>query len=239
MNYGNASDYENNGELIALQKAAQVLKSCPDQLVIFDVGANVGHYTQLITQAFRSQDHILYAFEPSHFTFLKLKQNIGQSNKMHLHQLAMSNQPGETWLYYEKEGSGLSSFYQRDLGHRQIEMKTRERIPVSTLDLFCQEHQLDHIHFLKMDVEGHELSVLKGAETLLQKQGISVIQFEFGGCNIDSRTYFRDFYKLLSDKFRLYRILKDGVQPINQYHERLEIYISANYLAVRKDLPAL
>ena len=63
---------------------------------------------------------------------------------------------------------------------------------------------------------------------------IDVIQMEFGGCNIDSRTYFRDFWNLLSAKYKVYRVLLDGVEEITEYRDILEIFFCTNYLFVRK-----
>lgn len=63
---------------------------------------------------------------------------------------------------------------------------------------------------------------------------IEVIQFEFGGCNIDSRTYFQDFYYLLKDNYKIYRILKNGLIEIKSYKEIYEIFITINYLAIKK-----
>ncbi|WP_445778772.1 hypothetical protein [Shewanella sp.] len=44
---------------------------------------------------------------------------------------------------------------------------------------------------IKIDIEGHELSVLKVFGAAIE--ATKVIQFEFGDCNIDTRTYFQDF----------------------------------------------
>jgi len=69
---------------------------------------------------------------------------------------------------------------------------------------------------------------------MLHSGSIDFIQFEFGGCNIDSRTYFQDFYYLLKDNYKIYRIVKDGIYPINQYREMYEAFITTNYLAEKK-----
>ena len=53
---------------------------------------------------------------------------------------------------------------------------------------------------MKMDIEGHEPFALRGAKNSLQKGLFRYIQFEYGGCNIDSRTYLKDFY----DIFQIY-----------------------------------
>ena len=51
------------------------------------------------------------------------------------------------------------------------------------------------IDIMKLDVEGHELDVLEGSRKTINS--IKLIQFEFGGCNIDSKTFFQDFYYFL------------------------------------------
>jgi hypothetical protein len=58
-------------------------------------------------------------------------------------------------------------------------------------------------------VHGHELQALEGAAELLRAGRIRAIQFEFGGANVDSRTFFRDFWNLLYGRFgySLYQIL--------------------------------
>jgi hypothetical protein len=83
-------------------------------------------------------------------------------------------------------------------------------------------------------VEGHELAVLKGAHRMIDRNAIEIIQFEFGGTSLDSRSYFKDFFQLLSPKYRIYRILPRGLRELKAYSEKLEIFQSANYLAIRR-----
>ena len=85
-----------------------------------------------------------------------------------------------------------------------------------------------------MDIEGHELSALKGAKEMLEGKKIRFIQFEFGGTNVDSRTYFQDFWYLLSKNYTIYRIVKDGLHLIPKYKETQEIFTTINYLAELK-----
>ncbi len=69
---------------------------------------------------------------------------------------------------------------------------------------------------------------------MLGSGAVDFIQFEFGGCNIDSRTYFQDFYYLLNDRYKISRILKDGLYPISRYKEMYEAFTTTNYLAEKK-----
>jgi hypothetical protein len=66
---------------------------------------------------------------------------------------------------------------------------------------------------------------------MLSEGRISSIQWEFGGCNIDSRTFFRDFFYVLNDRYRIWRVVKDGMTPIPEYRESLEVFDTVNYFA--------
>ena len=81
---------------------------------------------------------------------------------------------------------------------------------------------------------GFGLDLQNKDKEMLEKNGIKAIQFEFGGTNIDSRTYFQDFYYLLKEKYNIYRILQDGLYEIKQYSELQEIFTTINYFAKLK-----
>ena len=87
---------------------------------------------------------------------------------------------------------------------------------------------------MKNNKNRKKLKALNGAAQMINSKQIDVIQFEFGGCNIDSRTYFKDFFYLLKDNYQIFRILKNGLFEMPTYKETYEIFITINYLAVRK-----
>lgn len=232
MNYGRASDYAHNGEQWLVNEIRQMISS--QTAVLFDVGANQGVFVNHAIKAWQGMNYQLYAFEPSAATFARLRSNVADLPFVHLLEKGLSDKPGTMDLYYDKEGSGLASVYPRDLSHYKIEFSRRETIQLTTLDEFCAAEKLERIDFLKLDVEGHELAVLKGASRMLSAGKVQLIQFEFGGCNIDSRTYFRDYFNFFKQEYNLYRILSDGLEPLPAYHERLEVFQSANYLAIKK-----
>ncbi len=232
MNIGGGSNTENSGEKNALRYINKRFKTLND-LIIFDVGANVGHYSILLKNVF-GEKATIHAFEPSNKTFDKLKSNLNNQTKLELHNFGLGNENTKMILYTNSDESGLASVYKRRLDHFNIDMNKSEDVVIKTLDAFCDENRIEHVHFLKLDVEGHELKVLEGAKKMLHLDSIDFIQFEFGGCNIDSRTYFQDFYYLLKENYKIYRIVKDGLYPINQYREMYEAFITTNYLAERK-----
>jgi hypothetical protein len=87
------------------------------------------------------------------------------------------------------------------------------------------------IDLLKLDIEGHEMDALTGCGFAVTHA--KVIQFEFGGCNIDTRTFFFDFWIFFAERnFRLYRISPFGLLPIVDYREIDKFFVTTNYLAV-------
>ena len=225
---------ESSGEKMCLQilKEKGLINS---KSVFFDVGANVGNYTVWIKSIF-GKDTIVHAFEPSKKTFLKLQNNVKGFENVILNNLAVGKTKGELKLFYDSEESTLASLYERNLEHIGKKISHKEIVQVETLSNYADNLNIDKIHFLKVDAEGHDLAIFQGAESLINNTKVDFIQFEFGGCNIDSKTYFKDFYYLLKGKFNLYRILKDGLIKVDSYDERSEIFLTTNYLAISKQV---
>lgn len=231
MNYGNGQFFKNSGELNILKIIRE--RFLAEKLItIFDVGGNVGNYSRHLADFFLDKA-IIHAFEPSKKTFEIFCKTTSGLTTIVPNNFGMSDTESELVLYSDEEASGLASIYHRNLEHFGISMNNREIISLSTIDNYCHQKNIDRIHFLKLDVEGHELAALKGARHMINTKKIDCIQFEFGGCNIDSRTYFQDFFYLLKDNYRIYRILKDGLMEISSYKETNEVFVTVNYFAIR------
>ena len=68
------------------------------------------------------------------------------------------------------------------------------KIKIKTLNNYINQNNIAYISYLKLDIEGNELSALEGAKDYLLGGFIKIIHFEYGGCSLDSRTYLRDFF---------------------------------------------
>lgn len=226
MNIGNGAGFDSSGEKFAIQYIKQnVIKS--KKPVIFDIGANVGGYSNELLKYF---DQVaIHSFEPAHETFSKLSANVKSSN-VTLNNFGMSDKCAEITLYYPGDFSGLSSIYNRQCFEETIQ----ETVRMDTIDNYCEEKNISHIDFLKLDIEGNELNALQGGERMLKSGSIDAIQMEFGGCNIDSRTYFRDFWNLLNKEYNVYRVLLDGLWQVDEYEDILETFFCTNYLFIKK-----
>jgi FkbM family methyltransferase len=212
-------------------KLAQQLLAKTPQLVM-DIGGNIGEYSAKLRE--QNPHCEIHLFEPCHANVDKLKTRFNADNNLKVIPYALSNNTGSATLFSNEVGSGLASLTKRQLEHFNIDFNCQET--VNTLrfeDYWITQLNQRPIDIAKIDIEGHELNALEGFGKAIQ--ATSVFQFEFGGCNIDSRTYFRDFWYFFKDQqFELYRITPLGLEVIKNYRESDEFFSTTNYLAANK-----
>lgn len=109
-------------------------------------------------------------------------------------------------------------------------------VQVSSLDRLSHDLGVTNIDFVKIDVEGNELNVLKGAKNLLSKGAIKFIQLELGHAMRAKRVYFHDVFDFL-DKYNYvpFVILPKGVRLLEFTPFLENRYSFVNLLFVRKD----
>lgn len=206
-------------------------------LCVFDVGANVGQFAGLVRGNCDMSRITIHSFEPSSAAYEQLQKAHGGCPAVVLNNLALAARKGTATLYSDRPASGLSSLTRRDLDHVGKTMGLSQTVQLETLDDYCDTHRIERIHLLKIDVEGHEHEVLKGAARMFSSQRIDAVTFEFGGCNIDTRTFFRDFYQFFSQRdMQIFRITPRGyLRLIERYRESHEQFLTTNFMAVRRN----
>lgn len=213
---------------------ARLLEWRPDA-VVFDVGAHSGDYTRLVRSL--SEQARIFAFEPHPITFETLAR-VAEETGARAVPVGLGDQSHELEIYdyADSDGSQHASLYRDVIEHIHKKPATSHTIRIEPLDSMATDLEVERIDLLKVDTEGHELAVFQGAARLFAERRIDVIQFEFNEMNVMSRTFFRDFMEALAD-FRLFRLLPDGVIPIDDYRPTfLEIFAFQNIVAVRRDL---
>lgn len=196
--------------------------------VVLDVGANIGNWSKEFNLQF--ENCVIHAFEPSKKTYLKLVESTKEYPNTHVYNLGLGQADNFQNLYYDVEESGMASLSKRNLKHLNVEFEEFEQVKVVRLDTFLQEKSIKP-DFMKIDVEGHELDVLQGLGAFIKD--LKVIQFEFGGTDIDSRTYFQDFWNFFEGThFRLYRLTPKGKIRVDTYREADEIFSFTTYFAI-------
>ena len=231
--------FKSNGELSLLRDIKKFYQNVPQSLVIFDVGANIGEYSEHLERIFSSFSHTLHIFEPTQSCFDLLTKKFGKSSNIYLNRTALSDHSGDATIYFDEQGSGLASLHKRDISLYKNPLSHEERVKITTLDSYLSERSVSHIHFLKLDVEGHELSVLRGMGDFLKDSFVDFVQFEYGGCNLDSRTTLRDFISLFEGKgFSVYKLMPTYLEKFS-YDSLYENFRYSNYVAISKKLISL
>lgn len=207
------------------------------KLVIFDVGANTGSYTRQLAEIYPQV--AIYCFEPNPATYKSLKNNVKSLDNVEALNIGLGSQRGNLSIYtYESElESEHASMYKGVLSDLHLsENLIEKQVAIETINEFCKEKNIGKIDFLKIDTEGFEFEVLKGAASMLAEGNIPVIQFEFNEMNIVSRVYLKDFYELLP-QYDFFRIDTNRLISLGSYKSRNEIFQFQNILAVLKKLP--
>ena len=239
MGIGSGVDVRNSGEQAVIEKMLAVL---PSPYCIFDVGSNTGQFLNLVLSRMINAQCQIHCFEPSPQAFAKLCQNLTNkvNNSIKLNPIGLGKEAGEVPLYSNEPGSQMASLTKRRLDHLGIDFSQTQMISIDTLDHYCATNDIDRIDLLKVDVEGHELDVMQsGGGRMFERGAIKLVSFEFGGCNIDTRTYFQDFFYYFQDVHMiLFRITPSGyLYRLSRYKEIFEQFQTTNFLAIHESLP--
>lgn len=232
MGIGSGAGVKSSGE----QAIFKVLKQkAQTSYCIFDVGSNKGQFLQLILDNIAAVDDFsIHCFEPGHKTFKILAKSSKKDKRINLNNIGIGKEKGEAVLHFNSLGSGLASLTKRRLDHFGIDFNKSEKVEISTIDSYCSENSINHIHLLKIDIERHELDALAGARRMFDTKSIDIVTFEFGGCNIDTRTFFQDFWYFFSEiNMKIFRITPSGyLDPIESYKEIHGQFRTTNFIAI-------
>jgi FkbM family methyltransferase len=237
-NNGNA-DFYSNGENRFIDNLINRFEKTDDRKkVIFDIGANIGNYTQMFLDKISNTNIVadFHLFEPTSSCFYILSDKYKNNENIFLNNVGISDESIEANIYYDREKSGFASLYRRNLDSYNIQMNHIERVKLVKLQDYIQEKGISHIDFIKIDIEGHELKALKGAGKYLNNEFIDFIQFEYGGANLDSHTSLMEIYGFLQSKgFLIAKVMNKGL-VLREYMPYMDNFNYANYVAVSKKI---
>lgn len=152
----------------------EALRSMPKGGVMFDLGANFGYYSIKIATELRG-DCCVYAFEPNPVTMERFRKNLQLNSSRGVHPQAegLSDAPGRASVV-DPPGHSGAAYLDQVIGPGP---DISDSIHVTTLDLFCEQRNIDRIDLIKMDIEGAELRALRGGvETIRRLKPVILIE---------------------------------------------------------------
>jgi FkbM family methyltransferase len=157
---------------VELLHDARILMGAVTEPVLFDVGANIGQTTRAMLAAFRSPQ--IRAFEPSPATFEVLRRAVGNKPGVTVEPLAMGDAQGVLPFHVTQDYSVNDSLLTPIWNERDAVVEVR----VETIDTYCHSHGIESISLLKIDAQGYDLHVLKGARRMLDDRRIRLYSCE-------------------------------------------------------------
>lgn len=228
--------FNRNGEAFAIETAISQKRN--HQFVAFDVGANIGLWAREVLRCQPTSE--IHCFEIAPQLRDALEVALRGFDNVQLNGIGLSDQPGPATLKYLRGAETMSSLYDQPLPARWGFQHEEVKVQVTTGDAYVAEHRINHIDFLKVDTEGHDLKVLQGFRNTLEAQLVTLIQFEHGFVHIPAKSLLFDFYQLLEP----FRYLIGRLHPTCVDFKRYdncedEEFRMGNYIAVHKSNPHL
>lgn len=144
--------------------------------VCLDIGANIGWYSTLM-QKLVGENGRVYAFEPVPNSFSLLSRNVelnSDFDNVFINNVALGETEGEIEIYlFDNLPDGHASLAKIDnADYRAIKSQ------MITLDSFIEKNEIGEINFIKADVEGAELTMLKGAKKIFEQSVPPLMEIE-------------------------------------------------------------
>ena len=163
----------------------------------FDVGCNAGSFVKVLSNNMYTQ-HI-HCFEPHPHLSEKVIQTYPN---VKMNKICLTDNIGNITINIPMWSVGLSSVINRPVFEklRQEGQEIKKlSVETNTIDNYCKINSINEIDFIKIDVEGAELIVLKGAQNMLKDKKIKMGIFEVGETLKDANTSEEDICTMLID----------------------------------------
>jgi len=215
-----------NGEYWLLNN---VIKQSSEPICLIDIGANEGNWTLQASRVAGTGARIaVHAFEPCATTREVLKARCAGLPWVTIHEQGMSAICEIRPFYSGGGGSGTNSLH-------ALSGAKEELVELTTCDEFLRESRIAHVSMLKVDTEGFDFLVLRGAVGSLAKGNIDIVQFEYNWRWLLNHVCLRDVFDLVKEKpYRLGKLVGGSIEFYDEWHFEMDRFFENNYVLVKR-----
>jgi len=223
------NDPQKNGEYWLLEN---VVRRSQGAVVLLDVGANKGNWTlRALSFASGTPGLCIHAFEPCTGTCDILASRCAHEPRAMIHNQGMSDTRETQTFYSNGTGSGTNSLHPSSGASSEL-------VQLITCDEFLKDSHIARVAMLKVDTEGFDLSVLRGAALSLTNGCIDVVQFEYNWRWLLNHVCLRDVFELIDGKpYSLGKLTGSRIEFYDEWHPEMDRFFENNYVLVRKTGP--
>ncbi len=224
---GNGSTFEDVKEEIKYLKQFSNL----NLEIIYDIGANKGEWTRAAHAIFPNSK--IFAFEPNPILFKQLQKLEFFEMSVKVFPYAIGSVEESRNFYFNSDLNKIGSLIEPEFMY-SINREC-QKVKVVRLDNLIKHNEIPVPNFIKIDVEGWELEVIKGLGDVLPR--VRFIQFEISEATLLANSSFRSIQEILTlNNFSIFRHSPKGLIKVSEINVFNENFRTTNYLAVNQML---
>lgn len=235
-----ANDPETNGEYALIGWVLDVARQSHGSVdsAVFDVGANVGDWTERALQALQERDmstFSVHAFEPAPEQYTRLLERLGgalATGRLTVARAALSAESGTARFTVTGPLTGTSALSSGSpAGGHEVD------VDVLSLDDVAELGAVKEILLVKVDTEGNDFNVIRGAASLLRQRRIAVLQFEYNWRWVGFGRSLKNVFDAIDGSDYVFgRLTQDRIEIHEAWDPELEHYFETNYVLVRREV---
>lgn len=229
--FNNHKSFQESGEANVIKLLNKL-----DKGYVLDIGANIGSYSKVVLE---ETHHNVVAFEPlsEAYSYLKaLETKYG--DRILTENFGIGDKNTVSTIYYSKDALSHASFSKevQEISYLKKDSKIEDKIEIKTLDSYLLEKPLNlEVVLLKIDVEGFEEEVLKGASNMLMNPKPKMIQIEYNLHQLYKRQTLHSLHAYIKD-YLIFQMLPFGLIRRDEKDPLSNFYAYSNFLFVREDV---
>jgi len=223
-------DRRANGEVWLLRRLGEL-----DIRTVFDVGANMGEWTADALALVPNAE--IHSFEIASSLGQRLHERFRAEPRVVVNESGLGDRSGDVAIDFYLAGSHTGTTMMTDERIHLHHAAERQQARVERGDKYCWARNNLSVDFVKIDVEGAELEVMRGFGSMLAEGRIGALQFEYNAIDIGTRVLLRDYYEYLEQfGYSIGKLWPDHVS-FGPYDWREEDFRGPNYVAVHDSRP--